>query len=58
MRGGEEKIEPDCKIDASFFYWIDEEAGGEAFAVVWAERDLWERRMALRLSRALIRTTS
>ena len=58
MRRGE-KIEPNLKIDASFFYWTDVETGGVASAVAWAAGEgLWESRMALRLSSALISTTS
>ena len=53
-----DKIEPKSKNHASFFYWIDEETGGEAFAVAWAGMGFWENRMALRLSSALIRVTS
>ena len=58
MREGGDKIEPNSKVDASFFYWTEVEGGTEASAVVWAGPGLWESRMALRLSIALMRATS
>jgi hypothetical protein len=58
MQGGEKKIQPISKIDASFFYWMEEEGGRDAVAVAWVGSGLWERRMAFRLSSALTRTTS